>query len=111
MPGEEAPRWILLPAFSLPFPVPIGRVRRSTEFRQTRKSLNVRTHSRIPFAARKSQQLALAVSARQMAVEAGEHPSSKRAVPVMSTGSNLAWGRWIRASVAHHYLGVDRNWF
>ena len=29
----------------------------------------------------------------------------------MSAPSNFAWGRWIRASIAHHYLGVDRNWF
>src|SRR4030065_711595 len=21
------------------------------------------------------------------------------------------WGRWIRVSVAHHYLAVDRRWF
>ena len=30
---------------------------------------------------------------------------------IMSDQRIYAWGRWIRASVAHRYLGVDRNWF
>lgn len=29
----------------------------------------------------------------------------------MSTRRTFAWGRWIRVSVAHHYLQVDKAWF
>jgi len=29
----------------------------------------------------------------------------------MTTRYDMPWGRWIRLSVAHHYLGVDRRWF
>ena len=29
----------------------------------------------------------------------------------MSDRDRIGWGRWIRANVAHRYLGVDRNWF
>ena len=29
----------------------------------------------------------------------------------MSIQPKFGWGRWIRADVAHHYLGVSRNWF
>ena len=29
----------------------------------------------------------------------------------MSERPRFEWGRWIRANVAHLYLGVDRNWF
>lgn len=34
-----------------------------------------------------------------------------KATSNMSERRNFEWGRWIRASVAHHYLAVDRNWF
>jgi hypothetical protein len=30
---------------------------------------------------------------------------------LVSEGRVFDWGRWIRANVAHIYLGVDRNWF
>jgi hypothetical protein len=29
----------------------------------------------------------------------------------MSSRRDFPWGRWIRVSVAHHYLGADRRWF
>lgn len=29
----------------------------------------------------------------------------------MTTRRDFAWGRWIRVSVAHHYLAVNRHWF
>src|SRR6478672_11731712 len=29
----------------------------------------------------------------------------------VSTRREFAWGRWIRVSIAHHYLAVDRRWF
>ena len=29
----------------------------------------------------------------------------------MTTRRDYAWGRWIRVTVAHHYLAVDRRWF
>jgi len=38
-----------------------------------------------------------------------KHPGTQETG--LSTRRNFAWGRWIRVSVAHHYLQVDKAWF